>query len=117
AHRDAAFNLSRMGVLIAGLADHRLLVAAATEDRLHQGPRSTLFPQAPAILAGLVDSGALASCWSGAGPSLLGICVEDSAKTVAQAAAVLIDAHGIPGEVLVLAPDLVGVALIPSPAH
>ncbi|MGH9103323.1 MAG: homoserine kinase, partial [Acidimicrobiales bacterium] len=33
---DAVFNLSRMGLLLAGLADRRLLSAEACEDRLHQ---------------------------------------------------------------------------------
>ena len=70
---DAAFNLGRMGMLLAGLADHRMLVREATEDRLHQDYRSPLFPEAPMLLAGLVDGGALAACWSGSGPSLLGI--------------------------------------------
>ena len=36
----------------------------------------TLFPEAPALLEALVHCGALASCWSGAGPSLLGITSE-----------------------------------------
>ena len=69
---DATFNLGRMGMLLAGLADHRMLVREATEDRLHQDYRSPLFPEAPMLLASLVGGGALAACWSGAGPSLLG---------------------------------------------
>ena len=48
---DAAFNLGRMGLLLAGLADHRMLVREATEDRLHQDYRSPLFPEAPMLLA------------------------------------------------------------------
>ena len=70
----AAFNLSRMALLMAGLADCRLLIPEAAEDRLHQDYRSPLFPAAPKLLSALVAGGALASCWSGAGPSLLGIC-------------------------------------------
>ncbi len=41
---NAAFNLSRLALLIAGLADSRVLVPEATEDRLHQDYRSPLFP-------------------------------------------------------------------------
>ena len=62
--------------MLAGLADHRLLIREAAEDRLHQDYRSPLFPEAPQLLAGLLAGGALAACWSGAGPTLLGICVD-----------------------------------------
>ena len=70
----AAFNLSRLALLIAGLGDSRLLISEATEDRLHQDYRSPLFPAAPKLLSRLSAGGAAAVCWSGAGPSLLGIC-------------------------------------------
>jgi homoserine kinase len=46
-HADAAFNLGRMGLLVAGLADRRLLVRQAAEDRLHQAQRAPLFPGRP----------------------------------------------------------------------
>src|SRR5205085_288908 len=81
-----AFNLGRMGLLVAGLGDGRLLVPEATADRLHQNQRSKLFPEAPRLLEGLVVKGALASCWSGAGPSLLAICDRGSAAQVRDAA-------------------------------
>ena len=55
-HEDAAFNLSRLGLLIAGLADHSQLLATSGDDRLHQGPRSALFPEAPALLDGFATS-------------------------------------------------------------
>ena len=71
---NAAFNLSRMALLIAGLADSRLLIGEATEDRLHQDFRSPFFPAAPKLLSAMSAGGALAVCWSGSGPSLLGIC-------------------------------------------
>lgn len=61
----AAFNLSRLALLLAGLADSRLLEPEATEDRLHQDYRSPLFPAAPRLLATMAASGALAVCWSG----------------------------------------------------
>jgi homoserine kinase len=106
--QDAAFNLGRMGLLLAGLADRRVLVSEATEDRLHQEYRSALFPEAPGLLAALVDGGALAACWSGAGPSLLGVTTAAEAPSVRAAARVAMDAAGVPGQVLVLRPDLVG---------
>jgi homoserine kinase len=106
--QDAAFNLGRMGLLVAGLADHRLLSPEATEDRLHQPYRSALFPEAPTLLDALVAAGALASCWSGAGSSLLGICTEPQGVAVRDAAERALGSVGIPGRVLVLRPDLEG---------
>ncbi|HVX21617.1 MAG TPA: homoserine kinase [Acidimicrobiales bacterium] len=105
---DAAFNLGRMGLLLAGLADRRLLIREAAEDRLHQDYRSPLFPEAPQILAGLVEAGALAACWSGAGPSLLGIVARDDGPAVRDAAAAVMGRAGVTGQALLLHPDLRG---------
>lgn len=110
-HADAAFNLGRMGLLVAGLADRRQLVAAACDDRLHQDARASLFPEAPALLAGLRDSGALASCWSGAGPSLLAICDHEAAGNIKNAAETLIREAGVRGEVHRLGADLGGITV------
>jgi homoserine kinase len=95
-------------LLVAGLADHTQLLAAAGDDRLHQDRRASLFPQAPALLAGLRAAGALTSCWSGAGPSVLGICSSDDAGGVAAEARSLMAGLGIAGDVLVLEADLAG---------
>jgi homoserine kinase len=116
-HADAAFNLGRAGLLVAGLADHRQLVPAATEDRLHQSQRSALFPEAPAILAGLRAAGALGACWSGAGPTLLAITIDDRMTAVADAGEELLASHAVPGRVRVLEADLGGVTLLGAQAH
>jgi homoserine kinase len=108
---DATFNLGRLSLLVAGLADRHQLLATAGDDRLHQQPRSELFPEAPAILKGLREAGALTSCWSGAGPSLLGICGSDEAVAVADAAKSLIEHNDVGGSVLLLQADLSGVQL------
>jgi homoserine kinase len=104
----AAFNLSRMALLIAGLADSRVLIAEATEDRLHQDYRSPFFPAAPQLLAAMADGGALAVCWSGAGPSLLGICDGSKAPEVEAAASAALKATAVEGQVLILHPDMHG---------
>ncbi len=108
---DATFNLGRMGLLLAGLSDHRLLTREATEDRLHQDYRAPLFPEAPKLLAALVEGGALASCWSGAGPSLLGICAESQGPAVRRSAEEALAAAGIPGRVLLLRADRRGLVV------
>jgi homoserine kinase len=106
---DALFNLGRMGLLLAGLAEASLLTPAATADRLHQDARATLFPEAPALLAALVECGALASCWSGAGPSLLGVTLETSAEKVSAGALSALEDSGLTGRVLVLRADRRGI--------
>jgi homoserine kinase len=116
-HADAAFNLGRAGLLVAGLADHRQLVPAATEDRLHQSQRAALFPEAPSILAGLRAAGALGSCWSGAGPTLLAITLDDRVEAVAKAGEDLLARHAVAGRVRVLDADLGGVTLLGAQAH
>jgi homoserine kinase len=108
---DAVFNLGRMGLLIAGLADYRLLVAGAGDDRLHQVPRSILFPAAPALLAGLREAGALTSFWAGAGPTMLAVCHLDAAAGVASGAETLLRDREIPAQVSVLKADLGGITI------
>ena len=112
-HRDAAFNLGRQALLLAGLADGRRLVREATDDRLHQPHRTPLFPESPALLAGLLEAGALASCWSGAGPSLLAICTAPAAEAVRRAGEDLLVARGVPGRAVRLDADLDGLVVGP----
>lgn len=110
---DAAFNLSRTAMLVAGLADRRLLSAELFDDRLHQAFRSAaLYPEAPGLLEGLVAAGAVGSCWSGAGPSLLAVCDgPEAAAQVRAAGEKLLAAAGLTGRSLLLAPDVDGLRL------
>src|SRR5579862_89524 len=111
---DATFNLGRLALLLSGLSDHRALVREATEDRLHQPYRTTLFPEAPSLLSALVDGGSLAACWSGAGPTMLGICSRGRAGDVAEAARAAMAHASVPGDVVVLRPDLEGLVTGPG---
>ncbi|HUQ38523.1 MAG TPA: homoserine kinase [Acidimicrobiales bacterium] len=108
---DASFNLGRMGLLVAGLGDHTQLAAAATGDRLHQIPRTPLFPDAPRLLAGMLDAGALATCWSGAGPTLLAFCTRSTTEGVRDAAEALLSAVGVPGHARILQADVQGLTI------
>jgi homoserine kinase len=105
---DAVFNLGRMGLLVAGLAYPAALRPAATEDRIHQAARTELFPQAPGLLAALVEAGALAACWSGAGPTLIGFVTPDSTEAVRAGAGAALAEAGMEGRVLTLRPDTRG---------
>jgi homoserine kinase len=109
---DAVFNLGRLGLLVAGLADRRALVPGAGDDRLHQDARAPLFPEAAGILAELRAAGAVVACWSGAGPTLLGVCTSPTvALEVAAAGRVALRAAGLPGTALELAADLDGLVV------
>jgi homoserine kinase len=102
---DAVFNLSSLGLLIAGLAHHDQFVASSMDDALHQQYRMDLVKFARPMLATLREAGALGSCWSGAGSAMLGLCLADSAENVARAARVFLEARAEPGTVLVLEAD------------
>jgi homoserine kinase len=108
-HEDAVFNLGRMGLLIAGLADRSLLIPEAGDDRLHHDPRSSLFPKAPALVAGLRRAGALTSFWSGAGSSILAVCDCADAQGIAEAAWLLMGREGVAGHVKLLDADMKGI--------
>ena len=108
---DATFNLGRFGLLLAGMADHRMLSREAGEDRLHQDYRSPLFPEAPKLLNALLDAGALMACWSGAGPSLLGLTTIDAGATLRERAAAAMAEAGVAGRVLLLRPERAGLVV------
>ena len=112
-YHDAAFNLSRVAALTAGLADHRQLVATAMDDRLHQPYRMPLLPFASDVLVAMREAGALASCWSGAGSTMLGVTTNDEASSVAEAARDVLAAHSEPGDVRIVAADRRGVTTLP----
>jgi homoserine kinase len=108
---DATFNLGRMALLLAGLADRSLLIREATEDRLHQDYRSPLFPEAPQLLGQLLRVGALAACWSGAGPTVIGICEASDGEKIRRAGETAMEDVGVPGRALLLRADLEGLVV------
>lgn len=105
---DAAHNLSALGLLIAGLNDHRAFVREAMDDRLHQPYRNELLGFAADLLSVLGDAGAPGSCWSGAGSSMLALVTNESAEHVANAATNFLHARSLPGEVFTLDADRSG---------
>jgi homoserine kinase len=60
------------------------------------------------LLESLVEGGALASCWSGAGPSLVGITAATEAEKVRAGAQSALEESGLSGRVLLLSPDRQG---------
>jgi homoserine kinase len=105
---DAIHNLSSMGLLLAGLADHDAWVAGAMDDVLHQPYRMGLLSFAQPLLTALRDSGASGSCWSGAGSTMLGLATSERAEEVARAARSFLHDQGVAGVVQVLEADRTG---------
>lgn len=111
---DAVTNLGRMGLLIAGMADHQKLVALAGSDRLHQPYRTPLFPESLSVLNALVDAGALTSFWSGAGPTLLGVCRRSKVNEVCAAGQAELTAFDLRGKAYALDANSTGLELSES---
>jgi homoserine kinase len=108
AFSDAVHNLSALGLLIAGLGDHRQFVASSMDDVLHQPYRAPLLEFSIDLLKELRDAGAAGSCWSGAGSSMLGLVTSATAGDVALGAKEFLHVRSIPGEVYTLDADRVG---------
>lgn len=79
---DAIFNISRMGLLIRGLATgDRKWLTMALEDKLHQPYRKKLIRGYDEVKSAAIAAGAYGMVISGAGPTLLALtnsqCVDD----------------------------------------
>ena len=87
-------------------------MSEAGDDLLHQPWRTRLFPEAPELLARLRRAGAVVATWSGAGPSLLGICADRSlAARVAKEGERALEQAGLAGRALVAEADLEGLVV------
>jgi homoserine kinase len=69
---DAAFNLARSSLLVHALSSDPSFLMEATRDRLHQGPRRSMYPESMALVEALRDVGIPATI-SGAGPAVLAL--------------------------------------------
>ncbi len=108
---DAAANLGRLGLLIAGFAHAELFSPHAMTDTLHQPYRMPLFPESEGLMRGLLDAGALGSCWSGAGSTLLAVTMAEDVEKVRTAGEALLAEANVNGRVLRLEPDRDGILI------
>ena len=101
---DALFNVARASLLVAALSGGRVdLLDEATRDRLHQPYRLELFPSSRQLMDAARTAGALATCTSGAGPSVLALCQDlGCAEGVAEAMRAAARNQEVEGESLVL---------------
>lgn len=105
--QDAVFNLSRSALFAAAFATQCWdQLAAGVEDRLHQPYRAPLVPGLYEIIRASEEAGAVAACLSGAGPSVIALCLGD--PTAVEAAVRAAARPYGEGRVLLLGMDLQG---------
>jgi homoserine kinase len=75
-HGDAAFNLSRAGLLVLAMTGRPGLLLPATQDRLHQSQRRASMPASFDLMMRLRAAG-IPAVISGAGSSVLALTVSD----------------------------------------
>lgn len=99
--RTAVFNISRASLLVAALATGRTdLMRTATEDAIHQPPRSTVFPALPDVIRAAIEAGAHGAFLSGAGSSVLALVDPDQAASVGAALEATARSLGVPGRLI-----------------
>jgi homoserine kinase len=97
----AVYNISRASLLVAALATGRTdLVRTATEDAIHQPPRSTVFPALPKLIGAAVEAGAHGAFLSGAGSSVLALVDPDQAEAVGAAMRATAERLSVPGRLI-----------------
>lgn len=83
---DAVHNTGRAALFVAAMAAGRVdLLDAATDDRIHQRQRASIFPPMFDVFAAAKGAGAHAAWLSGAGSSIAAICPAGHGREVAQA--------------------------------
>ncbi|MGH2632649.1 MAG: homoserine kinase, partial [Tepidiformaceae bacterium] len=99
---DVVHNIGRAALFVAAMASGELaLLDEATQDRVHQPQRASLFPQLFDVFAAAKGAGARAAWLSGAGSSVAAICGEDDGRAVAAAMLNTLESAGASGRSLV----------------
>ena len=89
-HEDAAFNAGRSALLVEALARRPELLLDATEDRLHQGYRSSVMAASAELIRALRAEG-FAATVSGAGPTVLVLTPADDVAELDRVIGELVD--------------------------
>lgn len=99
---DTVHNIGRVALFVAALSAGRTdLLDAATDDRIHQHQRASMFPPMFDIFAAAKEHGAHAAWLSGAGSSIAALCDEAHAREVAAAMMARLEQTGGTGRSLV----------------
>jgi homoserine kinase len=111
---DAVHNVGASSLAVAAFASGRLdLLIAATDDRLHEPYRATVYPELPGMIRAARQAGALGACMSGAGSSIIAFADTDVlAARVASALEAGADVAGLTGRSLVVHPRARGAFIV-----
>jgi homoserine kinase len=109
---DAVYNAARTALLVTGmLTDHPEYLSVATQDRLHQPYRQSLFPPMKVIFAAARAAGALGVFLSGSGPTILAF-TQGREMTVAYEMAEAARQAGVEGNVHITQPAVKGAHVV-----
>ena len=109
---DAVHNMSRVALLVAGMAtNHPEYLAVATQDKLHQPYRQPLFPAMKLLMKAAMDAGALGAFLSGSGSTVLAL-TRGREMTVAYEMAEAARQTAVEGTVKVTQPTPLGAHLV-----
>jgi homoserine kinase len=112
---DAIFNISRMGLLLRGLAtNNNGWLTMALEDKLHQPYREKLIRGYTTVKQAALAAGAYGMVISGAGPTLLALCNRSLVEKVVTAMNHTWQDRGISPQVKALTLDSQGARVISS---
>jgi homoserine kinase len=113
---DAAHNVGRTAMVVAALTADRLdLLAAMSEDRLHEPYRLAHLPQLPELTAAAREAGALGAALSGAGSAILALSADPAtAEQVGRAMSAAAQRAALPGRAVVVRPAVRGARVIRS---
>ncbi len=111
---DVVFQSSRAALIVAALSSGQVAhLATATQDRLHQPARGTVFPAMWKLFEAARTHGAHAAYLSGGGPTVLALTTERE-EEVLRALETAAHAAGIGGEGRVALPTAQGAAVLSS---
>lgn len=109
---DAAFNVGAASGIAVGLVTGDLgAIAAGMHDKLHEPPRSRLYPHLIPMADAARSAGAIGACLSGAGPAILALVNPEAIDAVSAAMLEAGGAVGVAGECRTLAISVTGAAL------
>jgi homoserine kinase len=102
---DAAANLARVAVGVAGIAAGRAdALRLLTEDRLHEPYRAAAFPQLPRLEAAARGAGAIGACLAGAGSAVAAFAAPEMVADVGDAMRRAAAEGALPGRIQVVLP-------------
>ncbi len=110
--QEAVFNIGRVSLLVNALTLGRWEdLETATQDRLHQPFRRSLFPAMEALFSCAREAGAHGAFLSGAGPAVAALATEN-AESIGEAMEEMARRWGVDGRSRVVAPSAVGAQVL-----